>query len=143
MAPPRWTTAEQYEFLTEYLPTFLDYTAKNKQPKFWALLNSAWFARWPEIDELITQKLLPTQASSQDRSDDEPQYKFTPAEQKLYKNALEARKNVSVVTQTLLLQVSYTTDLVVYTATSSVDAKRAKEAPWSWEHIKHTKDLCS
>jgi hypothetical protein len=99
MAPPRWTTTEQYDFLTEYLPTFLDYTAKNKQPKFWALLNSAWFARWPEIDELIAQELLPAEASSQDRSESESQYKFTPAEQTLYKNALEARKSVSVVTK--------------------------------------------
>ena len=99
MAPPRWTTTEQYDFLAEYLPTFLDYTAKNKQPKFWALLNSAWFARWPEIDELIAQEVLPAEASSQDRSESESQYKFTPAEQMLYKNALEARKSVSVVTK--------------------------------------------
>jgi hypothetical protein len=96
MAPPRWTTTEQYDFLAEYLPTFLDYTAKNKQPKFWALLNSAWFGRWPEIDELIAKELLPAQASSQNRSEDGSQYQFTPAEQKLYKDALEARKIVSV-----------------------------------------------
>ena len=95
MAPPRWTTAEQYDFLIDYIPTFLDYTAKNKQPKFWALLNNAWFAHWPEIDELIAKELLPAEASTQDRNDDESRYKFSPAEQKLYKDALEARKNVS------------------------------------------------
>jgi hypothetical protein len=102
MAPPRWTTTEQYEFLVGYIPTFLDYTAKNKQPKFWALLNNAWFARWPEIDELIAQELLPADASAQNRSDDGSQYKFSPAEQTLYKNALEARKNVSVLAKALL-----------------------------------------
>lgn len=96
MAPPRWTTPEQFKFLVEYLPTFLDYTAKNKQPKFWALLNGAWFARWPEIDELIAKELLPEQASSKNSSEDGSQYKFTLGEQKLYKDALEARKNVSV-----------------------------------------------
>jgi hypothetical protein len=97
MAPPRWTTAEQYEFLCEYIPTFLDYTAKDKQPKFWALLNSAWFARWPKVDELIAQELLPAEASSQNSGDDNSRYVFTLEEQKLYRNALEAHKNVSFV----------------------------------------------
>jgi hypothetical protein len=97
MAPPRWTTTEQYEFLCEYLPTFLDYTAKDKQPKFWALLNGAWFARWPEVDELIAKELLPAEASNQNSRDDNSRYVFTSGEQKLYRDALEARKNVSFV----------------------------------------------
>jgi hypothetical protein len=99
MAPPRWTTTEQYDFLTEYIPTFLDYTAKDKQPKFWALLNGAWFARWPEVDELIAQELLPAEASNKSSSNENSRYVFTSEEQKLYQNALEARKNVSFVTE--------------------------------------------
>src|SRR6267143_3530334 len=98
MAPPRWTTTDQYVFLTEYLHTFLDYTAKDKQPKFWALLNGAWFACWPEVDELIAQDLLPAGASNKSGGDENSRYVFTSEEQKLYRNALEARKNVSFVT---------------------------------------------
>lgn len=80
---PCWTTTEQYEFLIDYIPTFLNYTAKNKQLKFWVLLNSAWFTHWPEINKLITQELLLTQASNKDCSDDRLQYIFTLAEQNI------------------------------------------------------------
>lgn len=108
MAPPQWTTTEQYEFLCDYLPTFLDYTAKDKQPKFWGLLYGAWFTHWPKVDELIAQELLPAEASNQNNSDNNSQYVFMPEEQKIYQNTLEAHKNVSCLVKIL---TQATTDL--------------------------------
>ncbi|KAF8139675.1 hypothetical protein EV363DRAFT_1392615 [Boletus edulis] len=48
MAPMKWTTTEQAEFLTGLYPRYLEHTADKSYHRFWAELFTKWFARWPE-----------------------------------------------------------------------------------------------
>ncbi|KIM44283.1 hypothetical protein M413DRAFT_9431 [Hebeloma cylindrosporum] len=70
MAPPRWTCPEQYAFLVEYLPMFLEYMATNKQSKFWALLNSAWNYSPPKPPARMTARVGSNISSPQSNSND-------------------------------------------------------------------------
>ncbi|KAF8415035.1 hypothetical protein L210DRAFT_876303 [Boletus edulis BED1] len=48
MAPTKWTTPAQAEFLTGLHPTYLEHTAEKTYHRFWAELYADWFTRWPE-----------------------------------------------------------------------------------------------
>jgi hypothetical protein len=101
MAPPNWATSEQLEFLRGYIPTFVDYSAKENQPKFWARLSEDWFSRWPELDVLIKDGQLPPQCrpdpDTPDNSDAiNPKYRLSNEERELYGAAIKTRKQVSI-----------------------------------------------
>jgi hypothetical protein len=101
MAPPNWATAEQLQFLCNYIPIFIDYTVKENQSKFWPRLNEDWFSHWPELDVLIKNGQLPPQASAS--SPDTPhggdsentRYQLTEREREIYGEAIETRKQVT------------------------------------------------
>src|SRR5437899_2644437 len=103
MAPPNWANNEQLKFLRDYIPTFIDYAANDKQSKFWARLNEDWFSRWPELDVLIKDGKLPPEASTSDpdvlddHGGENIRYKLTNEERELYGAAIQARKQVSRV----------------------------------------------
>lgn len=42
-----WTTAEQWEFLAEYIPKYLEAQASRNFGKFWPALYQKWFAQYP------------------------------------------------------------------------------------------------
>jgi hypothetical protein len=44
----RWTTPEQRDFLSTYVPRYLEAQASRKYTKFWPTLYQAWFAKFPE-----------------------------------------------------------------------------------------------
>jgi len=102
MAPPNWATDEQLKFLRDYIPVFVDYTAKETQSKFWPRLNEDWFNRWPELDVLIKNGQLPPQVSASDpdapgdHDSENPRYQLTNEERELYGAAIKTRKQVSV-----------------------------------------------
>ncbi|KAF8451149.1 hypothetical protein L210DRAFT_988707 [Boletus edulis BED1] len=48
MAPTKWMTTEQAEFLTGLYPRYLEHTADKSYHRFWAELFTEWFTRWPE-----------------------------------------------------------------------------------------------
>ena len=102
MAPPNWATSEQLKFLRGYIPIFVDYTAKEKQSKFWARLSEDWFSRWPELDVLIKDRQLPPQAaiSNSDTPEDPdtaiPRYQLTEEERELYGAAIQTCKQVKL-----------------------------------------------
>ncbi|KAF8121254.1 hypothetical protein EV363DRAFT_1406385 [Boletus edulis] len=48
MAPTKWTTPAQAEFLTGLHPTYLEHTTEKAYHQFWAELYADWFTRWPK-----------------------------------------------------------------------------------------------
>lgn len=48
MAPVSWTTQEQASFLQSHMSEYLTHTEGKAYHRFWANLNVAWFAAWPE-----------------------------------------------------------------------------------------------
>ena len=98
MAPRRWATAEQLKFLRDYMPIYVDYTEKEKQPKFWPRLNEDWFSCWPELDVLVKDGQLPAQAHSSDPNapgdpnGGSPRYQMTDKECEIYGTAIQKRK---------------------------------------------------
>ena len=48
MAPVSWTTQEQASFLLSHMSEYLTHTEGKTYHRFWANLNAAWFAAWPE-----------------------------------------------------------------------------------------------
>ena len=103
MAPPNWATSEQLKFLRDYVPTFVDYSAKENQSKFWPRLSKDWFSRWPELDGLIKDgKLLPQcSAADPDAPDDcnatNPKYRLSNEEREIYGAAINTRIKVSIL----------------------------------------------
>ena len=96
MAPPRWATSEQLEFLRGYIPIFNEYTAKENQSKFWPRLTEDWFSRWPELDVLIQDGRLPLQAVNPD-SAMVTRYQLTNEEREIYGNAIQTCKEVGLL----------------------------------------------
>lgn len=102
MASPNWATSEQLKFLHNYIPIFIDYTAKEKQLKFWACLGEDWFSLWPELNTLIKDHKLPPQAtiSNSDMPEDPdtaiPRYQLTEEECELYRAAIQICKQVNL-----------------------------------------------
>lgn len=48
MAPRRWTTSEELEWLQNELPEFLRMQKEQKLARFYELLFPKWFSRFPE-----------------------------------------------------------------------------------------------
>lgn len=48
MAPQRWTTPEQTEWLMALLDTFCEHQRIRKTDAFWITLKREWFKLWPE-----------------------------------------------------------------------------------------------
>lgn len=48
MAPPIWTTPEQYEWLSAQRSKFVEHQKSKKVADFWLELDRDWFTRWPE-----------------------------------------------------------------------------------------------
>lgn len=48
MAPPRWTTSEELEWLQNELPEFLKMQRDQKLTRFYELLFPRWFSLFPE-----------------------------------------------------------------------------------------------
>lgn len=82
MAPQRWTTPEQMEWLLALLNTFCEHQRMKKTDTFWIMLKRDWFKLWPE-EPLIF-------------GPDPPERKDMTAEQKEKLNtAINARMDVS------------------------------------------------
>ncbi|KAJ7127931.1 hypothetical protein C8R44DRAFT_873707 [Mycena epipterygia] len=50
MAPTRWTTQEQFEWLDAHIGKYLGSKSKGEQIEFFVQLDEAWFALWPAED---------------------------------------------------------------------------------------------
>lgn len=48
MAPHRWTTEAQFEFLSSYTTRYLEHQRDQQLPAFWTMINHAWFENYPE-----------------------------------------------------------------------------------------------
>ncbi|KAJ7829135.1 hypothetical protein B0H13DRAFT_2372764 [Mycena leptocephala] len=82
MAPPRWTTGEQLDFLRTWLSEYLKHQANRSLARFWPALFEAWFARFSEYPNIG----LP----HPDAAEAEP---LTDAQMVVLGNAIKARKN--------------------------------------------------
>ena len=78
MPPASWTTPEQYDFLYEWLPKYMEHTENKGYQRFWPVLTAAWFAKWPEAKVCFPD----TQGA------------LTSAQETIVGKAVEARKNV-------------------------------------------------
>jgi hypothetical protein len=84
MAPPRWTSDPQLQWLTARIGKYLQSQSEGDQIEFFANLDEAWFALYPaEIDARV-----PSRDSGQE---------LTPEQTKSVSEALEKRKSVSGV----------------------------------------------
>ncbi|KAJ7861512.1 hypothetical protein B0H13DRAFT_2355076 [Mycena leptocephala] len=84
MAPPRWTSGEQLEFLRKWLSEYLKHQANRSLARFWPALYEAWFARFSEYPNIG----LP----HPDAAEAEP---LTDAQMVVLGNAIKARKNLT------------------------------------------------
>jgi hypothetical protein len=48
MAPSLWATKEQTEWLTKWMPVFIQRQAEKKLHQFWPAMIEAWFKNFPE-----------------------------------------------------------------------------------------------
>lgn len=92
MAPGRWQTDEQFEFLTANVNAFLTASATSRFPKFWPDITERWFANWPEAQAQINLNNLP--ADFVETVPDEEDSEDTIANRALLKKAVESRQNV-------------------------------------------------
>ena len=61
-----WTTPEQRDFLSTYVPRYLEAQAARKYAKFWPTLYQAWFAKFPEPEPRDDD---PTETEVEDESE--------------------------------------------------------------------------
>ncbi|RDB20647.1 hypothetical protein Hypma_012247 [Hypsizygus marmoreus] len=91
MAPQRWTTPEQFEFLSSKFPVYMGNVANHTQPLFFPGLFEEWFSKWPEVDALIAAGKFPAEASElHDAS-----FTMDSEQKKTLKTAIKERKKVS------------------------------------------------
>ena len=93
MARKRWATPEQLAFIQSYL---LAYDAAHKGVKkdlmrFWPILETAWFEKFPHKEEMAAKGELPREVLGSD-------YEWVKgsAEEAKYQKGLQNRKEVSL-----------------------------------------------
>jgi hypothetical protein len=85
MAPARWTTGEQLNFLRTWFSEYLKHQANRSLARFWPALFEAWFARFSEYPNIG----LP----HPDAAEAEP---LMDAQMAVLGSAIKARKKVSL-----------------------------------------------
>lgn len=153
MAPPRWQTPSQLEFLRSYLSSYLLHVSNGKLSKFWPVVTEAWFSKWPEIDAQKALNNIPAafveNESLNSVCDTEvlfPDLIVSPAE--VLKRARKRRKKVCVFSSVCCnycLTVKYFQQLKHWFRNNSKDNKPSQNPPlnhlnlFSQPHSKNTR----
>jgi hypothetical protein len=58
MPAQNWTTPDQFDFLTERFPQYVDAQSSGRLDKFWAPLYIKWFQHWPEPQPTVNPELV-------------------------------------------------------------------------------------
>jgi len=56
MAPKKWTTTEQENLLSDFLPEYRTYRPGRDYSQFWPKIHQAFFEKWPMREALFPDK---------------------------------------------------------------------------------------
>ena len=82
MAPPNWTTSEQYMFLSDQLERYGTAKQSGSFKNFWPSLYEQWFDKYPELENHYPNRELTS---------------LTEFKQESLRNAIQKRREVPTV----------------------------------------------